>query len=91
MRVFGNDVKDYSVRALRSAFGVLPQSTTIFHGTVWDNIKLACPNATDEEILRANDMAQMNEFKDCLKNGWDTVVGDGAGELTGGQIVEEGI
>ena len=91
VRVFGNDVKDYSVRALRSAFGVVPQSTTIFHGTVWDNIKLACPAATDEEILRAIDMAQMNEFKDSLENGWDTVVGDGARELSGGQRQRVGI
>lgn len=91
VRVFGNDVKDYSVRALRSAFGVVPQNTTIFHGTVWDNIKLACPTATDEEILRAIDMAQMNEFKDSLENGWDTVVGDGARELSGGQRQRVGI
>ena len=91
VRVFGNDVKDYSVRTLRSAFGVVPQSTTIFHGTVWDNIKLACPTATDEEILRAIDMAQMNEFKDSLENGWDTVVGDGGRELSGGQRQRVGI
>lgn len=91
VRVFGNDVKDYSVRALRSAFGVVPQNTTIFHGTVWDNIKLACPTATDEEILRAIDMAQMNEFKDSLEYGWNTVVGDGARELSGGQRQRIGI
>lgn len=91
VRVFGNDVKDYSVRALRSAFGVVPQSTTIFHGTVWDNIKLACPTATDEEILRAIDMAQMNEFKESLEDGWNTVVGDGARELSGGQRQRVGI
>lgn len=91
VRVFGNDVKDYSIRALRAAFGVVPQSTTIFHGTVWDNIKLACPTATDEEILRAIDMAQMNDFKDSLENGWNTVVGDGARELSGGQRQRIGI
>ena len=91
VRVFGNDVKDYPVRALRSAFGVVPQSTTIFYGTVWDNIKLACPTATDEEILRAIDMAQMNDFKDSLENGWNTVVGDGARELSGGQRQRIGI
>lgn len=91
VRVFGNDVKDYPVRTLRTAFGVVPQSTTIFHGTVWDNIKLACPTATDAEILRAIDMAQMNEFKDSLENGWDTVVGDGARDLSGGQRQRVGI
>ena len=91
VRVFGNDVKDYPVRALRSAFGVVPQSTTIFYGTVWDNIKLACPTATDEEILRAIDMAQMNDFKDSLENGWNTIVGDGARELSGGQRQRIGI
>lgn len=91
VRVFGNDVKDYSVRALRTVFGVVPQNTTIFHGTVWDNIKLACPTATDEEVLRAIDMAQMNDFKDSLENGWNTVVGDGARELSGGQRQRVGI
>lgn len=91
VRVFGNDVKDYPVRALRAAFGVVPQSTTIFHGTIWDNIKLTCPTATDEEVLRAIDIAQMNEFKDTLENGWDTLVGDGARELSGGQRQRIGI
>lgn len=91
VRVFGNDVKDYPVQKLRTAFGVVPQSTTIFHGTVWDNIKLACPTATDAEILRAIDMAQMNEFKDSLEHGWNTVVGDGARELSGGQRQRVGI
>lgn len=91
VRVFGNDVKDYSVRTLRTAFGVVPQNTTIFHGTVWENIKLACPTATDEEILRAIDIAQMNEFKDALEDGWNTVVGDGARELSGGQRQRIGI
>lgn len=91
VRVFGNDVKDYSVRALRTVFGVVPQNTTIFHGTVWDNIKLACPTATDEEVLQAIDMAQMNDFKDSLENGWNTVVGDGARELSGGQRQRVGI
>jgi ABC-type multidrug transport system fused ATPase/permease subunit len=91
VRVFGNDVKDYAVRSLRSAFGVVPQNTTIFYGTVWDNIKLACPTATDDEILRAIDLAQMNDFKDSLENGWDTIVGDGARELSGGQRQRVGI
>lgn len=91
VRVFGNDVKDYPVRTLRSAFGVVPQKTTIFYGTIWDNIKLACPTATDEEILHAIDIAQMNEFKDSLENGWDTMVGDGARELSGGQKQRIGI
>lgn len=91
VRVFGNDVKDYPVRTLRSAFGVVPQKTTIFYGTIWDNIKLACPTATDEEILHAIDIAQMNEFKDSLESGWDTMVGDGARELSGGQKQRIGI
>ena len=91
VRLFGNNVKDYPVRTLRSAFGVVPQKTTIFYGTIWDNIKLACPAATDEEILRAIDIAQMNEFKDSLENGWDTMVGDGARELSGGQKQRVGI
>ena len=91
VRVFGNDVKDYPVRALRTVFGVVPQDTTIFYGTIWDNIKLACPTATDEEILRAIDLAQMNDFKDTLEKGWDTMVGDGARDLSGGQRQRIGI
>lgn len=91
VRVFGNDVKDYSVHDLRSSFGVVPQSTTIFYGTIWDNIKIAAPEATDEEILRAIKMAHMDDFKDSLEKGWDTVVGDGARDLSGGQKQRIGI
>lgn len=89
--LYGNNIKDYTIHDLRSSFGVVPQSTTIFHDTIWNNIKIACPNATDADILRAIDMAHMNDFKDSLENGWDTVVGDGSRELSGGQKQRIGI
>ena len=91
VRVFGNDVKDYAIHDLRSSFGVVPQSTTIFYGSIWDNIKIANPEATDEEILSAIEMAHMNDYMDTLENGWNTIVGDGARDLSGGQRQRIGI
>lgn len=89
--VYGNDVRKYDIHKLRTSFGVVPQNTTIFYGTIWDNVKIAHPEATDEEILRAIEMAHMNDFLDSMENGWNTMVGNGGRELSGGQRQRIGI
>lgn len=91
VKVYGNSLKEYDIRQLRSSFGVVPQITTIFYGTVWDNVKIAHPSATESEILRAIELAQMNDFILELENGWQTVVGNGGRELSAGQRQRIGI
>ncbi len=91
IEICGNNIKEYDVRRLRGSFGVVPQSTTIFYGSVWDNVKIAYPAATKKEILQAIHLANMNEFCPELEKGWDTIVGNGGRELSAGQRQRIGI
>ena len=81
----GRDVKTYSTHELRQSFGVVPQNPFIFYGTIWDNIRIACPEASNKEIIDAMEVARVHEFVNDLPMGWSTVIGDGALGLSGGQ------
>jgi len=63
----------------------VPQSPYLFHGTVWDNIVLARPSATREEVERAARLAHVHEFVSELPLGYETVVGERGAMLSGGQ------
>ncbi len=83
--VYGTDVKDYNMNSLRTSFGVVPQKPFIFYGSVWDNIKIARPEASDDEIIKAMEIANVNEFVNAMEQGRDTIIGDGGASLSGGQ------
>ena len=79
------NVKDYATHDLRLSFGVVPQNPYIFHGTVWDNIRIVRPDASNYEIIKAMEVARVHEFVNDLPRGWSTMIGDGALGLSGGQ------
>lgn len=83
--VHGRNVKDYETHELRMSFGVVPQNPFIFYGTVWDNVRIACPDASNREIIEAMEVARVHEFVNDLPMGWSTLIGDGALGLSGGQ------
>lgn len=85
IRVHGQDIRKYKTHDLRVTFGIVPQNPFIFVGTIWDNVKIARPNATNQEIIKAMEIAHVHEFVNELENGWNTIVGDGALGLSGGQ------
>lgn len=85
IKVHGKDVKDYSLHDLRVSFGVVPQGTFIFYGSIWDNIKIARSDASNKEIINAMEIAHVHEFVNELEHGWNTIVGDGGLDLSGGQ------
>lgn len=85
VRLYGRDVRDYSLRELRRSFGVVPQNPFIFYGTIWDNIRIARPDASNYDIISAMEIAHVHEFVNELPMGWSTVIGDGALDLSGGQ------
>lgn len=84
--VYDKDVRDYSIHDLRLSFGVVPQNPFIFYGSVWDNIKIARPDAANKDIIHAMEMAHVHEFVNEMEQGWNTIVGDGGVKLSGGQI-----
>lgn len=85
VRVFGNDIKDYTFEELYSFFGVAPQKCVLFSGTVRDNMKWGNEAATDEEINLAIERAQAKEFVDAKKEGLDFVIAQEGKNLSGGQ------
>ncbi len=83
--VDGNDVRDYPFEQLRKKFGIVPQQSVLFSGTIRDNMKWQNPDASDEEINRALQIAQAAEFVDKLPNGLDSRVEQGGKNFSGGQ------
>ena len=84
VRVFGQDVKDLPVRALRAAIGVVPQSAALFSGTVRSNLCWGNARATDEEIAEALRAACAYDFVQ-EKGGLDQPVAEGGKNFSGGQ------
>ncbi len=80
----GVNVLDYDTTALREMIGVVPQRAVLFRGTVRDNMRYRCADATDEEIWRALDIAQARSVVEG-KGGLDALIEQGGRNLSGGQ------
>lgn len=83
--VDGENVKDYPFSLLRKQIGVVPQQSVLFSGTVRDNMKWQNENATDEEILKALEIAQAKDFVLEKPMGLDAPVTQGGKNFSGGQ------
>lgn len=81
----GTDVRDYSLKNLRSAVAVVLQKNTLFSGTVAENLRWGNENATDEEMYHAAKVAQADGFIRSFPDGYDTFLGRGGANLSGGQ------
>ncbi|CEJ45121.1 peptidase domain-containing ABC transporter [Umezakia ovalisporum] len=79
------DVTSISLRSLRSQIGVVDQDTFLFGGTIRENISIAHPEATLEEIIEAATLAGADEFIKLMPTGYETQIGEGGGMLSGGQ------
>ena len=81
----GNDVKDLKLSSLRGSISLVSQNTTLFPGTVRDNILYGRPSASEEEIIEAARIAEATNFIDELPEGWETDIGEDGHRLSGGQ------
>ncbi len=81
----GHDVRDVTLRSLRSNIGIVLQETFLFNGTVKDNILYGRPEATDDDIVAAAKAAYAHEFVEHLEHGYDTIIGERGVKLSGGQ------
>jgi ATP-binding cassette subfamily B multidrug efflux pump len=81
----GVDVRDMPLHALRAQVGVALQEAVLFSGTIRDNIRYGCPEATDEEVVTAAQAAQAHGFIMSFPDGYDTEVGQRGVNLSGGQ------
>lgn len=83
--VDGVDIAQVEPNWLRRQIGVVLQENMLFSGTVEENISIACPHASREEVLRAAALAGVTDFIEELPQGYDTFVGERGTLLSGGQ------
>ncbi|MBQ8908236.1 MAG: ABC transporter ATP-binding protein [Clostridia bacterium] len=83
--VDGRDIRSITRHSLRENYGMVLQETWLSSGTVRDNIRMGRPDATDEEVENAARAAHAHGFIRRLPKGYDTVLGENGGGLSGGQ------
>lgn len=83
--VEGKDIRDITRKSLRESYGMVLQDTWLRAGTIKENIAMAKPDATDDEIIAAAKAAHAHSFIKRLKHGYDTVLGEGGDGLSQGQ------
>lgn len=82
----GKNIKDFSVKDLRSRIGLAPQKARLFRGTIADNIRWGKRDATDQEVKSAATLALADEFVERMPSGYDSTVSSNARNLSGGQV-----
>mgnify|MGYP003101485228 FL=1 len=83
--VGGKDVRDFKLDSLMKNISMVFQSVYLFADTIENNIKFGCPDATHEQVVEAAKKACCHDFISALPEGYDTVIGDGGGTLSGGE------
>ncbi|MBE6079363.1 MAG: thiol reductant ABC exporter subunit CydD [Veillonella sp.] len=79
------DLRTMSLAGARNYYGALTQDTYLFHASVEDNIRLAKPRATAEEMAKAIEFAALTDWVNTLPNGLKTIIGSGGSGVSGGQ------
>ena len=79
------DIYKYSANSLYNNLTYVPQETILLHSTIYDNIKIAKPDATKEEIYNAAKKAELHNFIESLEDKYNTIVGERGIKLSGGQ------
>ncbi|WP_223293851.1 ATP-binding cassette domain-containing protein [Sideroxydans lithotrophicus] len=85
IKIDGTDIRYLSANELRHYFGVVPQETVLFSGTIYDNLLMANPHATFEQIVNACRMAEIHSAIEELPQGYQTEIGERGSGLSGGQ------
>ena len=83
--VGGKDVRSYDIETLRNEVSVVLQKNVLFSGTIKENLRWGDKNATDEEIIRACELACANEFIELMPDKYDTYIEQGGNNVSGGQ------
>ena len=83
--VDGINVKDYSLHNLREGVGMVLQKNILFSGTIMENLEWGDENASEEEIREVSAQAQADQFVSCFTDGYETELGQGGVNVSGGQ------
>lgn len=85
VKVAGIDVRDYDIQTLRNEVAMVLQKNVLFSGTIKENLRWGCDRASDEELIRACQLAQADDFIRSFPNGYDTYIEQGGTNVSGGQ------
>ncbi len=94
IHIDGVDLREIDLNRYRGLLGVVEQNIVLFDDTIRNNISFGVPGGrilSDEELDRLAKIARVDEFKDKLVNGWDTLIGENGIKLSGGQRQRVGI
>lgn len=83
--VGGIDVREYDIKTLRDSVAMVLQKNQLFSGTIKDNLRWGNENATDEEMIKACQLAQSDDFIKSFPDGYDTYIEQGGTNVSGGQ------
>ncbi len=85
IRIGGVDIRDMTAERLNTLVAMVLQDVVLFDGTVADNIRLGNPGADDEQVVRAAEAAEADEFISRLPQGYETRIAPNGGDLSGGE------
>ena len=85
IKINGEDIRHIDINDLRDLIGVVPQKGLLFSGTIASNIKFSKPNMNDEEMKEAAHIACATEFIEKKPDGYDSEIGEGGTNVSGGQ------
>ena len=81
----GQDIRDLTMESVRQNIGFVPQKGILFSGTIASNIRFGAPDASDEDVKLAAEIAQASDFIEEKGHGYDSAVAQGGGNVSGGQ------
>jgi ATP-binding cassette subfamily B protein len=81
----GHDVRELTLESLRGSIALVSQTTTLFPGSVRENVRYGNPDADEQAVIEAARIAEALSFIEDLPDGWDTDIGEGGHRLSGGQ------
>ena len=79
------DISKVDPEKLLSLFSIVFQDVTLFNNTILENIRIGKKDATDEEVIRAAKLANVDEFAEKFPDKWNTMIGENGNNLSGGQ------
>lgn len=81
----GHDIRDYNNDSLMNMISYVSQDNFLFNDSIMENIRLGKPEASDEEVVESAKLAASHDFIMKMEDGYQTIIGDGGGKLSGGE------
>ncbi|GAA0852957.1 ABC transporter ATP-binding protein/permease [Aliiglaciecola litoralis] len=85
IQIDGQDISEVNQQSLRKAIGIVPQDTVLFNDSILENVRYGRPDASDQEVQQAIDLAHLRSFINSLPDGENTQVGERGLKLSGGE------